>query len=139
MAITTNRMDWQSRVPLPGLSGQDFGTWREQYGHLVLSRTRNAKLNQYIILDEVVVITKEIVVHHFTMGDVDDPDLYAAEPLYQWQISEQGKWVMERALETPVWHRITDPTSFGYRYTVTATFQEKYVTEFYLRWGNANT
>ncbi len=81
--------------------------------------------------------TKEIVVHTFQMGDVDDPDLYAAEPLYQWQQSDQGRWVMERAIETPVWHRMADPMSFGHKYLITATFQEKHITEFYLRFGNA--
>jgi len=83
------------------------------------------------------VTTKEIVVHTFQMGDVDDPDLYAAEPLYQWQQSDQGKWVMERAIEVPVWHRMADPANFGHKYLITATFQEKHITEFYLRFGNA--
>jgi hypothetical protein len=83
----------------------------------------------------MVVETKEIVVHSFTMGDVDDPDLYAAEPLYEWQTSEKGQWVMERALETPMWRRIADPMSFGHRYVVTATFGSKTLTEYYLRFG----
>jgi len=87
-------------------------------------------------MDEVVVITKEIVVHNFTMGDVDDPDLYAAEPLWTWQNTVQGKWVMENALESPVWTRMADPMTFGHRYIITATFIEKKVTEYYLRFGN---
>ena len=47
----------------------------------------------------------DIVVHTFTMGDVDDPDLYAALPLGAWQDSESGKWVMEHAVTTPWWER----------------------------------
>jgi hypothetical protein len=31
-----------------------------------------------------------VVVHEFTMGDVEDPDIYAAEPLLAWQKSEAG-------------------------------------------------
>jgi hypothetical protein len=77
--------------------------------------------------------TKEVVVHTFTMGDVEDPDLYAAEPLYQWQQSEIGQWVMENAVETPMWHRQADPVSFGYRFSITAKLQGARLTEWLLR------
>ena len=83
----------------------------------------------------MVIETKEIVVHTFNMGDVDDPDLYAADPLYQWQTSEEGQWVMERALDTPVWNRLADPMYYGHKYIVTATFDPKTLTEYYLRFG----
>ena len=61
---------------------------------------------------------KTIVAHHFTVGDVEDPDIYAAEPLWQWQNSEAGKWAMENCAETPKWHRHMDAASFGYSYQV---------------------
>ena len=32
-----------------------------------------------------------LVVHEFTLGDVDDPEIYAAVPLYEWQLSDAGK------------------------------------------------
>lgn len=138
MAIGSYGMDFQSRVPLPGVVPENETQWRTNFGKVLANGYRTRKLQQFIILDEVVVTTKEIVVHTFQMGDVDDPDLYAAEPLYQWQQSEQGRWVMSRALETPVWHRMADPQNWGHKYMVTATFQEKHITEFYLRFGNAN-
>ncbi len=137
MAITTYGMDFQSRVPLPRMVSEDETQWRTNFGKILASGHRPRKPMQYFVLGEVVVTTKEIVVHTFQMGDVDDPDLYAAEPLYQWQQSDQGRWVMERAIETPVWHRMADPMSFGHKYLITATFQEKHITEFYLRFGNA--
>lgn len=83
----------------------------------------------------MVIETKEIIVHSFTMGDVDDPDLYAGEPLYKWQISEEGQWCMERALETPMWSRAVDAYYYGHKYIVTATFDAKTLTEYYLRFG----
>ena len=131
-------MDFQSRVPLPSMVSAEEQQWRATFGKILANGHRTRKLQEFILLDEVVVTTKEIVVHTFQMGDVDDPDLYAAEPLYQWQQSDQGKWVMSRALETPVWHMMADPLSFGNKYMITATFQEKHITEFYLRFGNAN-
>ena len=77
----------------------------------------------------------KVVVHTFTMGDVEDPDLYAAEPMWKWQESEQGKFVMENALDQPEWHRQLDHTSYGYKYAITAELEAKKLSEFYLRWG----
>jgi len=78
----------------------------------------------------------KVVVNRFQLGDVDDPDLYAAEPLWKWQESEQGKFVMEHAVDKPEWHRFMDYDSLhGYSYVVTAELEKKKLAEFYLRWG----
>lgn len=74
------------------------------------------------------------VVHEFTMGDVDDPDIYAAEPLWQFQQSEKGQWVMAHALETPVWQRQIDYMLYGYKYQIAARLTEQDITYFLLRW-----
>jgi hypothetical protein len=77
----------------------------------------------------------KVVVHRFRMGDVEDPDLYAAQPLWDWQQSEQGKFVMEHAIETPSWHRQHDQFNYGYEYAIMAELEKKKLSEFYLRWG----
>jgi hypothetical protein len=33
-----------------------------------------------------------MILHEFTMGDVEDPYLYAAFPISEWQATEHGKW-----------------------------------------------
>ena len=76
---------------------------------------------------------RELVVHEFTMGDVEDPDLYAAQPLWEWQQSEFGQWVMKNAADTPTWHRMADPMSYGYKYRITAKFMGPCLTEMLLR------
>lgn len=78
---------------------------------------------------------REVTVHEFTMGDVDDPDLYAAQPLWEWQQSEFGQWVMKNAADTPTWHRVADPTSYGYKYVITAKLMGPCLTEWLLRHG----
>jgi hypothetical protein len=78
----------------------------------------------------------KIVVHRFRMGDVEDPDLYAAEPLLQWQESEMGKWVMERAVDTPEWHRHADHTTFGYQFAIVAKLKDVDYTFWALKWGS---
>ena len=77
-----------------------------------------------------------VVVHNFRMGDVEDPDLYAAEPLYQWQKSEMGEWVMENAVQTPSWHRSADPYNYGYAYSIRAELSPKNYTYWWLKWGH---
>lgn len=92
--------------------------------------------HQYNLIDDKVVEIKEVIVHTFSMGDVEDPDLYAAEPLMKWQESEMGKWVMAHAVETPIWHRYGALT-FGYRYAISAKLSGKDLTYFYLKWKDS--
>lgn len=88
---------------------------------------------RYMIVDDRVGEVREIVVHEFTMGDVDDPDLYAAEPLWQWQQSEAGAWIMSHAVETPSWHRIPDQLQYGYRFQIRAKLSGARLTEYLLK------
>ena len=99
--------------------------------HSDLSQPRQVK-----IIDGVPIAFSDVVVHHFPMGDVEDPDLYAAEPLYQWQQSEAGTWVMAHAVELPFWTRQADIQSYGYRYYVVARLKEADQTYFKLKWSN---
>jgi len=77
----------------------------------------------------------KIVVHSFSVGDAEDPDIYAAQPLWDWQESEKGKWVMEHAIETPTWNRDLDFVTYGYRYAIVAELPGARATEYYLKWG----
>jgi len=95
--------------------------------------------NKYNIVkygeEERVEECREMVLHTFTMGDVEDPDLYAAEPLWKWEQSEFGQWCMKNAADTPTWHRIADPMTFGYKYQIRAKFMGPALTEMLLRKG----
>jgi len=77
----------------------------------------------------------KIVVHTFRVSDAEDPDIYAAQPLWVWQQSLKGQWIMEHAVEPPTWHRQIDHTNFGYRYAIMAELPGPRVTEYYLKWG----
>jgi hypothetical protein len=76
---------------------------------------------------------RRVIFHSFKMGDVEDPEIYAAQPIWDWQQTEQGQWVMEHAVETPMWHRQADPMSYGYKYLITAKLQGAKLTEWLLR------
>ena len=85
---------------------------------------------------ETVQEIHKVVVHKFDLADVEDPDLYAAEPIWKWEQSESGQFVMEHAIDKPEWHRHMDPMFMGYRYIIIAELEAKKLSEFYLRWGN---
>lgn len=90
---------------------------------------------KYKIVGDRVEEIREVIVHEFTMGDVEDPDLYAAQPLYEWTQSDCGQWVMENAYEEPVWHRMADPMHYGYKYCIRAKLMGPALTEWLLRYG----
>lgn len=75
------------------------------------------------------------VVHRFHLSDVEDPDLYAAEPIWKWQESEQGKFVMEHSMDKPEWHRQINHMTYGYDYIILAELEMSKLSEFYLKWG----
>lgn len=80
-----------------------------------------------------------VTVHMFAMGDVEDPDLYAAEPLIGWQNSDEGRWVMAHAVETPMWHRVVDYNSFGFKYAITAKLKGRDYTYWQIKWKKLTT
>ena len=88
---------------------------------------------EYRVIDDRVVRISDIVVHEFAMGDVEDPDLYAAQPISEWQDSEAGKFVMEHAVEKPYWTRTVDLHSYGHRYVIVARMRESDQTFFKLK------
>ena len=90
--------------------------------------------HEVMVIEGVAHRIYNTIVHSFLMGDVDDPDLYAAQPLWEWENSEQGQWVMEHAIETPMWHRNLDHTSYSTRYSITAKLKDADHTYFLLRW-----
>ena len=88
---------------------------------------------EYRVIDDRVVRISDIVVHEFPMGDVEDPDLYAAQPISEWQDSEAGRFVMEHAVEKPYWTRTVDLHSYGHRYVIVARMRESDQTFFKLK------
>jgi hypothetical protein len=89
--------------------------------------------HRYMQIGDSIEEVREVVVHEFSMGDVDDPYLYAADPMWKWQESEEGQWIMTHALETPSWHRIPDNLQYGYRYQIRAKLSGARLTEYILR------
>ena len=82
-------------------------------------------------------LSRIIPVHDFTVdtwGD-DDHVLLAAEPLSEWEHSDAGQWVMEHAVEKPVFVSMTDWATLEHRYIVRAELYEQDITFYHLKWG----
>ena len=93
-------------------------------------------IDKFMVFGDRVHEIHTVVVHRFRMGDVEDPDLYAAQPLWEWQQSEMGVWVMERAVDTPEWHRQMDPIQYHTQYAVVAKLKDIDYTFWTLKWSN---
>jgi hypothetical protein len=73
--------------------------------------------------------------HTFIMGDVDDVDIYVAEPIWKWQQTDAGQWVMDRARDL-TYHTFADPNTMGYRVVIRGEISEgPDLTEYLLKYG----
>lgn len=88
------------------------------------------KLKQYQVYDDNVYERR--VVHKFTMNDVEDVEIYMAQPLCDWQKTEHGQWVMKHGRD-PQYHIHADPMTYGYQIAITAHITPKRWTEYILR------
>jgi hypothetical protein len=88
------------------------------------------------IVNGTPVRFRDICVHEIRMGDVEDPDLFVASPILEWQKSESGKFIMDNAVEPPYWIRMVEPSYFGYVYRIMARLSDYNETFYQLKWGN---
>lgn len=87
-----------------------------------------------ILPDGTVQKIYKICVHTIRMGDVEDPDLFVAEPIWQWQQTEKGKYIMEHSMQQPEWHRMTDHLNYGFTYNIVAYLNDKDLTYWKLKY-----
>lgn len=87
------------------------------------------------LVDDVPKIIHTVDVLEFAISDVEDPDIWASESFLKWEYSECGKWVMQHALDKPVWHRFFDVSRYSHRYVVRAELYEEDVVYYKLKWS----
>jgi hypothetical protein len=68
--------------------------------------------------------TAMILFKEIAMGDVEDPELYAAVPILDWEKSEQGQWVMAHAIEVPSFRIVTNYETYGYKIQIYGKLRE---------------
>ena len=97
------------------------------------------KAPEWRLINDQAVKISDVVVASFNIGDVEDPDLYAAQPICEWQATEEGQWVMEHAVEQPFWHREMQPHLMGHKYHIVARLKEPDELYWTLKWKNAQS
>ena len=93
------------------------------------------KAEEIKIINGRTVRFRDVLVCEIKIADIEDPVMFIAEPLYQWQNSDAGKYVMEHAVEKPYWTQYADYNTFGHVYRVMARLSEQHETFWWLKWG----
>lgn len=86
------------------------------------------------ILDGKPVRFRDVCVHEIKMGDVEDPDIYVAAPIWEWQQSDAGKFIMDHAVGKPYWIQHRDHSSYHQVYRIMARLSEQNETFWRLKW-----
>jgi hypothetical protein len=77
---------------------------------------------------------RDVCVHTIKMGDVEDPDIYVAAPIWEWQQTNAGKFVMEHAVGKPYWIQQPDYASYHLLYRIMARLSEQNETFWRLKY-----
>ena len=69
------------------------------------------------------------------LGDVEDPEIYAAGPIMDWEKTEQGQWLHANSYEQMMFDIYSDNVMFGYRINIHAWLSDEALTFYKLKWG----
>lgn len=83
----------------------------------------------------VVRITSTIV---YRFSEYEGPNYLEniMHTLYNWTQTEEGKWIIDNAIYTPIWHQLISPDVFGYDCYISASLKESDITFWRLKWSN---
>lgn len=70
--------------------------------------------------------------HSFTTNVVEGPEIFLSAPIYQWQETEAGQWVMENSRDLR-YDVIADPNTYGHRVKIHGLLTEEQYTYFVLK------
>lgn len=77
---------------------------------------------------------QKITFHILKLGDVEDPELYAAFPLSEFMDTEKGRWIKKNCID-PLYIVRTDPSQYGYNVIVYGDVEDRLATEYHLKWS----
>lgn len=77
-------------------------------------------------------VYERYILHEFRMGDVEDLDIYVAQPIYEWQQTDAGKFCMEKATDLE-YHTQHDYATMGYHVVITGYLRGKHATFYALK------
>ena len=78
---------------------------------------------------------RTVLFHQFRLGDVEDPEIYAAGPILDWEKTEAGQWVMAHAHD-PTFNIHPDMETYGYKVSITGQLEERDEVYYRLKYDN---
>jgi hypothetical protein len=123
-----------SYLDKPLVYHKDKDYWISKFVESLSETAPSYNKEPYAIINGKVEAVKPIRVFYFS-NPSDFEIVSAIKPLYEWQSSSYGSWVMENSVTIPTWTRLYDVPALLFHYYVQARFTEKKLCEYYLRWG----
>ena len=77
----------------------------------------------------------KILVHKIPMGDVEDPELYAAAPILEWEKSSKGRWLHEHSKQQMEYIVRPNQQTYGWDVIIFAWLEEQDLTYYKLKWS----
>jgi hypothetical protein len=78
-----------------------------------------------------------VVFTRFLIGDCEDIEIYAAQPIYEWLQTDAGQWSKENA-EDLHWLSSFDHPTYGHQISIVGKLTESDATFYNLKWGLGN-
>ena len=69
------------------------------------------------------------------LGDVEDPEIYAAGPILDWEKTDKGQWLHANSYEQMTFDILVDNASYGYRINIHAWLRDDALTYYKLKWS----
>jgi len=75
------------------------------------------------------------LVHTIAMGDVEDPEIYAAGPILEFENSEKGRWLMANSYKQLEYTIHPNHETYGWRIVLWSYLNDQDLTFYKLKWG----
>ena len=98
-----------------------------------LTERSHRKPREVRLINGQAIAFSDLVVHSFSVAELEDPVIHAAGPLLDWEHSDAGAWVWAHAVEIPWWTRQQDISNYSYRFSIIARLSEPDQTFFKLK------
>jgi hypothetical protein len=79
----------------------------------------------------------KVIVHEIEMGDVEDPEIYAAEPILKFEASEKGRWLMANSYKQMEYTIRPNERTYGWKIMLWSYLNDQDLTFYTLKWGEA--
>ena len=78
----------------------------------------------------------KFIVHEIEMGDVEDPEIYAAAPILDWEKTDKGRWLHQHSYQQMEFTIRPNERTYGWKIIIWSYLKEQDLTYYNLKWGD---